>query len=170
MSIGPSRSSASPPKVPCFATFEMRRWSKKINTKLTKSSQTISLVLDVPTYKKAKKKNGPPAPKIPKSVGQKSKNHVILKKKPQEFQGHRDHHPTPHDISAHGAHGPPPHLYHLEPLPTPATGQVQHAFGAADVLRQRETSVTGGFGGNSTPEKKQMPHQRCTTKHDFNSI
>ena len=28
-----------------------------------------------------------------------------------------------------------PHLYHLETFPTPTTRQVQHAFGATDVLR-----------------------------------
>ena len=66
VSMGPSRSSASPPKVPCFATFEMRRWSKKITTKLTKSSQTISLVLDVPTYKEAQKQRVPPHQKSQK--------------------------------------------------------------------------------------------------------
>ena len=54
--------------------------------------------------KKAKKKNGSPAPKTPKTS--KIKNHVILKKKPQNKRP--PDHPTPHDPSAHGAHGPHP--------------------------------------------------------------
>ena len=139
VSMGRSRSSASHPKMPCFATFEMRRWSKKITPKLNESSQTVSLVLDVQNVRKAPQRKLSSGPKIPK---------VLVKKSCQNQK-------NPHEKGHRIITNPMTHVAH----PTCTT------------LNRSQLQPLGKFNMPLAPltscGKKNIPHKRCTTKHDF---
>lgn len=99
--------------------------------------------------------------------GQKSKI-MSFSRKSLKIKGHRIIQP-PMTHRPMGPMGPTP------PVPPWTAPNSSHRASATCLWCRwrpaRETSYVSGFRGKlHTPEKKQMPHQRCTTKHDFNSI
>lgn len=164
--MGPSRSSASHPKVPCFATFEMRRWSKKINTKLQKSSQTISLVLDVPTYKKTKKKMVPPHQKSQKVLVKNQKIMSFSRKNLKNFKATGIIIQPPMTYRPMGPMGPHPTCTTLNRSQLQPPGKCNMPLVPLTSCGNAKLP-TQVFGGNSTPEKKTNAPQEMHHKTRF---